>query len=312
MRVLARFSKPTQFLLLRTTLFFVLFIAISGTLGPFIIGTKLLYGWYFFIYANAGKLLLYSAIIFFLLTRKTIQKIKIYPYTKIQTIFLILFAASYGFLFYLLRQLAPYPSMTSNVPLGLLTHMMLIIMVVFLLLGVFGFRFLQTFSKAFRKELLICFFIAVVFYFGIFYVWTFWPYLSSLVLAAEFFLFSLFIHTVTIIPPYTLSFPTFSITIAQACSGLDSIFLFTSLYIIIWLIDKETLNPRRMALLFIPALIGTIITNIIRVFLLILIGIYVSPQLSATLFHTYLGMILFIIYFGIFWKFLYHWLTTRV
>jgi exosortase/archaeosortase family protein len=125
-------------------------------------------------------------------------------------------------------------------------------------------------------------------------------------------LFSLFVKDVHIIPPYTLSFPTFAISIEQACSGLDSIFLFTALYGIIWLIDWNTLDTRKMALIFIPALIGTIIVNIIRVFILILVGLTISPELAGTLFHTYLGMILFIIYFAIYWKFLYKWLLRRV
>jgi exosortase/archaeosortase family protein len=43
------------------------------------------------------------------------------------------------------------------------------------------------------------------------------------------------------------------------------------------------------------------ITNILRIFLLFLIGAHYSPKLAVGLFHTNLGWILFIVYFGIFW-----------
>lgn len=308
MHKIRNLSKSTKGLSIRLLLFVLLFLIISGTIGPFIIGTKLLYGWYFFIYANMGKLLLYAIIVFFLLIRERIKKLIYFPFQKRQYIFLSVTVLLYFFLFYLLHVLLTYSSLGASLFLSLLTHIVLILLVLTLIIGVFGLPFLTYIVKTFKKEIGICLGIAIIFYAAIFYVWGFWPYLSSLVLNSEYALFSPFYHDMHVIPPFTLSFKTFSLAIEEACSGLDSIFLFTALYIIIWLIEKKNLNQKKLAFLFIPALLGTFLVNIIRVALLILVGIFISPYLAETLFHTYIGMILFIIYFSIFWGCFYKFL----
>lgn len=300
-----------KILLKRLLLFCFLFIISSGTIGPFVIGTKLLYTFYFFIYANMGKLLLYAFIVFFLLIKDKLNELKIYPFEKSQLIFLTIYVVSHPILFYLFGILLPLHSFTTNIAVSIASHITLLILVLSLLLGVFGTKFLLNLLKTFKKELLICLLIAIPFYMAIFYVWGFWQYLSIFVLKTEYILFRPFYPNMHIIPPYTLSFPTFSILIAEACSGLDSIFLFTALYAIIWIIERKDLNSKKMAIFALPALIGTILTNIIRVALLIIIGLQISPQLSATLFHTYLGMILFIIYFFIFWKISYRFVRKE-
>lgn len=310
MRLFAGLSSNLKKLLIQLLVFFTLFIVISATIGSSIIGTKLLYSWYFFIYANMGKLLLYATIVFILLIRERIRTIKYFNFQKVQLFFLGIAVISYFLLFSLLKQLLALPTFTSNILLSITTHLVLIILVITLLLGVFGVPFLSYLLRRFKKELVICLGIAILFYGAIFYVWGFWQYLSGFVLSIEYLLFFSFYPTLHVIPPYTLSFPTFSIVIGESCSGLDSIFLFTALYAIIWIIEKKNLNWKKMALMFIPALIGTIIVNIIRVSLLILVGLFISPILAATLFHTYLGMLLFIIYFFIFWRLLYRWMNT--
>lgn len=300
--------RPLHHFLYSLFLFAILFIFYSGTLGPYIIGTKLLYGWYFFLYANLGKLTLYCMIIFVLLARQRLTQLKTYHFQKRQLFFLLLSVTCYILLFYVLHSLLAFPSFSSNLILSMFGHVLLIFMILFLILGIFGMPFLKHFVSLYKKELSICVVIATIFYGAIFYVWGFWPYLSTFVLHTEYFLFSLTNPTVALIPPYTLSFPRFSITVAQACSGLDSIFLFSALYIIIGIIERHTLNRRKLLLLFFPALIGTILVNIFRVYILILVGLLISPRLSATLFHTYLGMILFMIYFFLFWKASYAWM----
>jgi exosortase/archaeosortase family protein len=60
--------------------------------------------------------------------------------------------------------------------------------------------------------------------------------------------------------------------------------------------------------MFIPSSIGLFLVNILRVYLLIVIGASISPDLALTLFHTYAGIILFIIYFLLFWLTFYKWM----
>jgi exosortase/archaeosortase family protein len=45
--------------------------------------------------------------------------------------------------------------------------------------------------------------------------------------------------------------------------------------------------------------------NILRVYLIILAGVLISPEITVQLFHSYAGMLLFIAYFGVFWGIFY-------
>jgi exosortase/archaeosortase family protein len=93
---------------------------------------------------------------------------------------------------------------------------------------------------------------------------------------------------------------------------LDSLFLFSSLYLLIALLDFKEFNKIKLVIMAIPAVIGLYLVNILRVYLLIIIGAYISRDLSTKLFHTYLGMVLFIIFFFVFWKLFYSWMKKPV
>jgi len=62
--------------------FLILFIIVSGIIGPWVISTKLLYGFSFFIYGNLGKMVLVSTIAFVLYERESLRNIKLPPYSK--------------------------------------------------------------------------------------------------------------------------------------------------------------------------------------------------------------------------------------
>jgi len=292
-------------LLIRTLLFVGLFILVSGIIGPYVISTKLLYGFNFFIYGNLGKLVIFSVIVFLLLTRDRlhtlkVQKVSLYNYLFILFGFLLL-----PLFFYLSKLLLLEKSFTTNTLLSLSTHVVLILIPLFLLCGVFGISFLTQFYKDFKRELLICLGISVVLFFSIFQVWKLWPFLSVFVLQAEYLLFSHIYPNVYILPPYGLFVHSFIVQIAEACSGLESIFLFTVLYILVSVIDWKKLHIKKVILFFPLLLIGLVLVNILRVFLLIMVGVLINPQIMSELFHTYLGLVLFIIYFFLFLKYGY-------
>ena len=94
----------------------------------------------------------------------------------------------------------------------------------------------------------------------------------------------------------------FIVKIGKPCSGIDSMLLFTSLYALIIALDHKVLNKKTALLLFPIGLIGIFAFNIIRVYLLMLIGIHVSEDFAIGLFHQNVGWILFIIYFAIFYS----------
>ncbi len=297
--------------LIKILLFLFLFIVVTGIVGQWIIGTKLLYGYYFFIYGNLGKMVLFSTIAFLLLTRSQLPNLHIYKQMR-TSIFLIICA------FLLLiplsiesKQLLQTHSFSANIPFSLSVHLLLIIIPVLLFVGVFGIDFMKKFGTLFKNELLICLGIAVFFDISIFYVWRLWPLLSNLVLRILYMIFSHIYTIVKIFPPRTLFVQKFAVEIDEACSGIDSIYLFTSLYFFITFLDWRKLQHIKVLLLILPAVLGLFVVNVLRVFILILIGVYISPRLTLELFHTYIGMVLFICYFTIFWKLLYRWMVIK-
>lgn len=295
--------------LVRTlVLFLTLFIILSGIIGSWVVGTRLLYGFYFFLYGNLGKMVLISTIIFGLLVKNRIKDIETLPKTRIKVFYLLLALFLVPLFFILGNELLHLRSFYTNIPLSLLTHTVLLLIPTLLLLGTFGYPFLRSFSKRFYKEILICLSLSILYDIAIFQVWTLWPYFSSGVLQSVHALLSLTSKQVLVIPPRTLIVNNFAVNIESACSGLDSLFLFFSLYILIALLDYKELNKVKMLLMMIPAALGLYLVNIFRVYLLVIIGAYISRNLSVQLFHTYLGMLFFILFFFLFWKLCYRWM----
>lgn len=294
--------QPMRPFVTRLLIFCIAFIAITGILGPWIISTRLLYGFHFFIYANMGKMILFSAVAFIILGRKKIKEIFIFPFEKAQYGFIFLTVLLMPLYYYVGTFLLKEKNTFDNISLFILSHLIIIAIPLSLAGGVFGIRFFKHFYKKFRQELLFCLGLSIVFYFAIFQVWKLWPYLSRAVLHSVAFLLSFHISPVREIGPLTLLAGTFAVRVEQACSGLDSIFLFTTLYLLIFLVEWHRFHKLRAFLLYFPALAGMFAVNIVRVYILILVGIYISPKLALQLFHTYLGMVLFIVYFYFFLK----------
>lgn len=295
-------------LLIKILLFTTLFIIVTGITGPWIISTPLLYDFHFFIYGNLGKLVIISLIAFALLIRDKLKQLLLIrsKIKNIRNLFYILFAFILVFSFFPLgKLLLTYSDFSSNIPLSLLAHLNLVLIPVFLGLGIFGWDFLKRFYRQFRKEIFICIALSGVLFVSIFQIWKLWPYLSSIVLQVQYLIFSSFLGNVFIIPPMTLFVDKFAVEIGEACSGIESIFLFSVLYIFISVLDWKKLNLQKVVLFYPFLLAGLFIVNIIRVFILIMVGLLISPQIMAALFHTYLGMVLFIVYFLLFLKFIY-------
>jgi exosortase/archaeosortase family protein len=57
--------------------------------------------------------------------------------------------------------------------------------------------------------------------------------------------------------------------------------------------------------------LGAFLANILRVFLIMVFGAHVSKTLALGLYHSYSGMILFLIYFIIFWLIFYKWMKKK-
>jgi exosortase/archaeosortase family protein len=98
----------------------------------------------------------------------------------------------------------------------------------------------------------------------------------------------------------------FSAIIGKPCSGIDSLLLFTSLFTLIFILDHKNLKKGLSIYFFFVGAIGMFITNALRILVLFLVGNYISAELAIGLFHTNVGWILFIAYFGLFW-----WIASK-
>lgn len=295
----------------RILIFVLLFIAMSGLIGYWVIGTQLLYPFYFYIYGNMGKVLLLSGLAFLYLVRG--RKLTFdFGSPTLTSYILILSSLLLTLAFYpLSKMLLTYQTFDANVLFSLLLHVVLILSVVFLFLGVFSVAFIKWLFVNFKHELVVCSVMAVALYSMVFQVWKLWPYFSHVVLQVVYAKLSLTFDNVTIIEPLILRVNNFSILVGQACSGLDSLFLFTALYWFFGIVDWREFNKTRLILAFFPAALGLFAINILRIYLLVLIGALWSPKLALGLFHTYAGLILFMVYFLVFWKLAMTWLKTK-
>jgi exosortase/archaeosortase family protein len=281
---------------------------VTGITGAWVVSTRLLNDFNFYLYGNLGKMVLFSVIVFGLLIRKSLVDLEKLPEMKGNLLYICVATLLVPVFFILGNNLLQYDSFTSNLLFSLVTHLVLVLIPVLLLIGIFGPRFLYAFIKRFWKELLLCVGISIVYDIVIFQVWKLWPIFSGGVLQAVRFLISLTASGVVVTAGNTIALNNFTVSIAEACSGLDSLFLFSTLYILIAVLDFKEFNKAKLILMFLPVALGLYIVNIIRVYFLIMIGAYVSADLGFNLFHTYIGMMLFIIYFYIFWKLSYSWM----
>lgn len=287
----------------RMILFVVAFVLISGVSGSWLIATRrLLFPFYFSIYGSAGKSLLFALVTFFLLTKRRIFEIPVEKWRISHALLAVGSAASLGMFFVLANQLLRFSHFSDAPAIALLTHVALILSGVFITGAIFGWSFLWTICQRFWKETINSVALGVIFYFLFGFIFMLWPYLSGMVLVAVSFLLRLTISNIVIVPPLTIQLPQFAITVGEYCSGIESIFLITTLYVLIGCLEHERIKLFRFIVLYPPLIIGMFCLNIGRVYAIILSGLVFGPEIAAKLFHTYLGMILFMIYFFIFWK----------
>lgn len=297
-----KFDKGFKQFSLKSILFISLFILISLIIGQKIVGSSLLYGFKIFIYGGMGYILLFSMAGFILLYKERLLKLKSFRY-KIEDFLFLLMSFIFVSIFYFL-ELNITKIEISLVNIILVQGLFLSIFIC-LLIGIYGLDFIRNFFRRFKKELLYFLVFGIVVYSLMYQVWKLWPYLSLFVLKITKFLLELFGSNVKIINADTLIVGNFSAKIGEACSGVYSIFIFTSLFLFIVLLDWKKLNKIKIALVFIPAVLGAFFANVLRVFLLFVFGAYVSRNVALGLYHSYIGMIFFLIYFALFWILFY-------
>jgi exosortase/archaeosortase family protein len=292
-------------LLTRTAVFLAVFVVFSGIIGPRIISHGLIGKDGFQIYGGAGKALLFGVLALLLLIQRKgpIVALKRWHWTNGLWLAMAILA--------LLGAWAGVDELIAGVhgaSWPIFVHVCLLASIVFAAGATFGPANLRLLTKTYKRELLISLGLAVVFYGFLYAVYGLWRVMATVVLHSVQWLMERVGPKSIIIPPRTLIFNKFGINIAEYCSGIESIALFTALYALIGVLDWQRFNHRKYLWIFPAALIVLFGLNILRVFVLILGGYYINPQIAFSLFHTYAGMVFFIIYSALFWALSYRWL----
>jgi exosortase/archaeosortase family protein len=289
-------------LLTRTIVFLGMFVIISGILGPKIISHGLVNKDGFQIYGGAGKSLLFGFLCLLILIYRADYKLKLKKWQAKYLGWFVLAIMSVILAWHGIDLLIAHK---KGLMWPLIINLSILTSIVFSLLTVFGKTNLLRIISLYKRELYLVLAFSIGFYFFLLLVYGLWKILAAIVLKCVAWLLRISGLSVVFLPPRTLLLNKFGINIAEYCSGIESIALFTSLYALIGALDWSRLRHRLFIEIFPLALLFLFALNILRVFGLILAGYYINPQIAFSLFHTYAGMIFFIIYSLIFWSIAY-------
>lgn len=301
--------KPITPLMWRVIGFLCLFIIFSGLIGPRIVGSDILSRDGFEIYGGLGKATIFGLIAFVLLTRRDTSHVTLQPWRSSMLGWIGLAVAAFVLAWVSVDGLIAGQRTLQNL---MLAHTGLLVSLICAAIGCFGIKNIHNLWVRYRRKIVWSAGIAIAFYLFLQVVYMLWQPLASLVLFIVTGLLDLSGLEVTVIPPHTLLLDKFGVTIAAYCSGIESIALFTSLYVIVGLLDWHRLHKKRYLILFPFALLILWLLNVLRVFVLIIAGYHISPEIAFSLFHTYAGTIFFILYSLVFWSIAYkHLIITK-
>ena len=288
--------------------FLAIFVLYSGLIGSRIISGGILYTGHFSIYGGLGKSVLFAMIAFLIMANKRGYNFKLKPWASKQAVWLVLSIVSYIAGWVAVNHML---AGATSWYLILLAQSLLVASLVLAGIGVLGLANLKTLIVEYRQELIYSMALLVAFYGFLTLVYGLWQYLASAVLYSVKWLLNISGLVTTVVPPRGLLLTKFGVNIAEYCSGIESIALFTGLYAIIGTLDWHRFNTRKFLLSYPAALVLLFGFNILRVYVLILAGYYINPAIAFNLFHTYAGMVFFIIFSAIFWKVTYKWMLRK-
>lgn len=295
-------------LLRRVIVFLVIFVIISGISGPRIIDGDILFRDGFALYGGFGKALIFGIIAFALLIRRNTSTIALQAWHWN----LLGWAVVSGIAFFVSWVAVSNLLNDQRSAMNLIAaHLGLLLSIVCAAIACLGSANIRALWDNYRREIINSILIAGAFYLFLTVVYALWNPLATVVLHSVKLLLDITGLSATIAPPHTLILDKFGITVAQYCSGIESIALFTGLYAIVGLLDWERLNKRRYFIVFPVALLFLFGLNIVRVYGLIIAGYYIDPQIAFSLFHTYAGLVFFILYSTIFWAIAYKHLLAK-
>ncbi len=260
----------------------------------------------FFDKVDLVKSLIFILIVFILYNREILSRIKDYKNKLISKLIFatlsIISLLSYYYIRYFINKNLEF-ALNNLIIFSIIKAVLLIFYLLFLILAIFNIKTIKEFFKVFKKQIPIFSIIFVFYYLAVHYSLKLWPFFSKIVAIVTEKFFSLFYTTklsfASTGPKLTIE--DFKVIIGAPCSGIDSMLLFLTLFFLIFFLDYRRLNKKNMLLLFIPGLLGIFLFNIARIFILLLVGLYISKDFAVGLFHQNIGWLLFIIYFIFFY-----------
>lgn len=282
-----------------------MFILISSVLGPRIINHNLVGQFGFGVYGGAGKALVFTLLAFGILTHRTFRGLKAEPWSWREAL-----AGLGGALGFVAAWIAITKLQTGAGGLWwpMFAHLGLLVTVAGVFCAILGQSTISLIWRRHKREVLLAVGIGVGFYIFLEAVYAMWSVLATMVLHAAYGLLELFGFPAGTAPPYILVLDDFAVEISKYCSGIESIALFTGIYAVVGLLDWKRLDHRKYLLAFLPGIVLLQVCNVLRIFLLMLVGHYISPDMAFKLFHTYAGMVFFVVATGLFWLLAYKWM----
>ena len=301
-------KKTITPLYVRVMVFLLVSIVFSSLIGVRIISNHILYRYHFDVYGPLGKVCAFAALAFFLLIRDEDTSKSLQDWKR-QNLFWTLGA----FATFVVAWLCAGWLIKSdgNVWLAVVTHFLMVGSIVLVVVGVFGLKTIGIFATRYKRQLLYSVAAGAGFFVLLTAIYGSWTVMASSALHATKWLLSATGIHAEIMPPRTLLLSKFGITVEKTCSGIESLALFSGLYALVGVVDWQKLNLKRYFYVFPAALILLFGLNILRIYGLVLGGYFINPHIAFSLFHTYAGMLFFIIYSGIFWAIAYKWMLKR-
>lgn len=290
-----------------TAAFLIVFTLYSGFLGSHIISGGIGNNNGFQIYGGLGKATLFGGLALLLLVVRRGQWPKLKAWHWSQLIWAILSALAFVSAWVGVGHLLQ----AANGFWVAVVHLSLLASVLLALIACFGLGNSKMLIRSYKRELGLSALIAGGFYGFLLLTYQMWPLLATVVLHSTAWLLHISHLHAAVLPGRELLLDKFGITVAQYCSGVESIALFGGLYILLGVLDWRRFNHQRYAAAFVPALVVLFGFNILRVYVLILGGYFINPQIAFSLFHTYAGMLFFILYSALFWRLNYQWMLQK-
>jgi len=263
--------------------------------------------------------LLFGLVVLLILSYKKLFNIKKFTFKKSQLWFILLtivFLLLHYFLKYLINQNIEFFSQ-AMLFWAIIKVLIQIFMAMTIFVAIYGTEFSRYVLKEFKKEIVITTIVTICFFILMIFIQNLWTYFSGFISNILYHIFSLFFSNVTY-QPFVTSFTMsegggpllgingFKAIIGKPCSGIDSFLLFTSLYTLIFILDYKRLKKGLAITLFFIGVTGMFLTNLLRIFLLFIVGAFINAKFAVGMFHSNIGWILFIFYFFIFW-----WITSK-